>query len=162
MCSTPRSPEKNRVQNFSPRYQKDAVLFWVHLFFILVQSNTNRPYHQVKISHWSNQEGENFVQRNIFRKFIQTKIFIHSESLSSKFLWYQTGISRQYPQRIKSKSQWEFCYSFSIHKKILSKTLRAIPRCAESTHCPKTIQSALKGSNHQKLLCILGSQVWLC
>lgn len=111
MCSTPRSPEKNRVRNFSPRYQKDAVLFWVHLFFILVQSNTNRPYHQVKISHWSNHEGENFVQRNIFRKFIQTKIFIHSESLSSKFLWYQTGISRQYPQRIKSKSQWEF----SIH-----------------------------------------------
>lgn len=110
-----------------------------------------KPYLQVKISHWSNQEGEIFVQRSIFREFIQTKIIHHSEWQVNKCLDHLSCV------KIPLRSNRNFKIiptekQVKIPMRILILTLHpqtnivqdteSYPQMCWTCPLPKTIQSA--------------------
>lgn len=83
MCSIPRKSWEEQRMKFSPSI-KEILCFSEYICSLslckTIQAGwDSRPYHQVMISYWFNQEEKIFVQRSIFRELIWTKIIYHPE-----------------------------------------------------------------------------------
>lgn len=169
MCSTPRKSWDVQRMKFSPSIKK-MLCFPEYICSLSlckkIQAGWNyRPYHQVKVSQWSKQEGEIFVQRNIFR-FYSAKnnlsFRVTGEQVLRSLVMHQNSFKIKH--EFQDSTYWKTSQNpsknspthLSMHKKILSKILRVILRCAESAHCQRPHKAPLKCSNHQKFLLHFG------